>query len=179
MATEYLGAVKIFAGGFAIKGYALCQGQLLSIQQNTALFSLLGTTFGGNGVSNFQLPDLRSRLPIGQGNGQGLTPRVIGEIGGVENVTLLTATVPSHGHTFNASTTVGNTNAPGSTVLAGSTAPTDGAFYVNPTQSGFTPDVMNAQAISPQGGNLPHNNIQPSMGINYQIALVGVYPSRN
>jgi microcystin-dependent protein len=178
MATEYLGAVKIFAGNFAITGFALCAGQTMGISQNTALFSLLGTSFGGNGVSTFMLPDLRSRLPIGQGTGQGLTPRVIGEFAGQENVTLLTATTPPHNHMFNASTSFGNTNAPGPTVLAGTTASTDGAFYADPTQSGFTAEVMNAQAVSQQGGSLPHNNIQPSMGINYQIALVGLFPSR-
>jgi microcystin-dependent protein len=179
MAEEYLGAIKIFAGSYAIKGFALCQGQTMSIQQNTALFSLLGITFGGNGVNNFMLPNLQSRLPIGQGNGQGLTPRVIGEMAGLENVTLIATTTPPHNHVFNASTSIGNTNVPGPTVLAGTTATTDGTFYADPNQTNFTRELMNAQAVSPQGGNLPHNNIQPSMGINYQIALVGIYPSRN
>jgi microcystin-dependent protein len=179
MAIEYLGAIKIFAGNYAITGYALCQNQIMSISQNTALFSLLGTTFGGNGISTFQLPDLRSRLPIGQGNGQGLTPRIMGEPGGQESVTLTISTTPPHNHIFNASTSFGNTNAPGQTVLAGQLASTDGAFYADPTQSGFTPEVMNGQALSPQGSSLPHNNIQPSMGINYQIALSGLFPSRN
>src|SRR5579862_8605274 len=170
MATEYLGAVKIFAGAYAIKNYAFCAGQLLSIQQNAALFALLGTTFGGNGINNFQLPDLRSRLPVGQGNGPGLTPRVIGEVGGVEGVTLLSNNVPGHTHTLNATTSMGTTSIPGPALLAGNLAATDGDFYVHPTQHGFTAEVMNQNALSGAGGSLPHNNIQPSMGINYLIA---------
>src|SRR5580700_1719215 len=102
MAQEYLGAIKLFAGNYAINGYAFAHGQLLAINQSTALFSLLGTTYGGNGVSTFQLPNLQSVLPIGQGNGAGLTPRVLGETGGVENVTLLNANVPTHTHGFTA-----------------------------------------------------------------------------
>jgi microcystin-dependent protein len=177
MVTEYLGAVKVFAGNFAPKGYALTAGQLLSIQQNTALFSLLGTTFGGNGISNFQLPDLRSRLPIGQGNGQGLTPRVMGELAGSDNVSLLTSNVPPHNHVFNASTTAANGHTAGPTVLLGALA-SGSAFYA--TQgTGTTPVPINLNAVSFQGGNLPHNNVQPSMALTYIIALSGVFPSRS
>jgi len=178
MAEEYLGAIKIFAGNYAITGYAFCQGSTLAINQYTALFSLLGTTYGGNGISTFQLPNLQSSLPISWGNGQGLTPRVIGETGGTDNVTLLTSSVPPHGHAFNASTSFGAVSAPGTTVLAGQLASTDGAFYVTPGQTGFTAETMAAQALSPQGGNLPHNNVQPSMGINYLICMSGIFPSR-
>jgi microcystin-dependent protein len=181
MATEYLGAVKIFAGNFAIKGYAFCAGQLLSIQQNAALFSLLGTAFGGNGVTNFQLPDLRGRLPIGQGAGPGLSPRTMGEISGSESVTILSNNVPSHTHTLNASATQGTTNVPGPSLVTGTlaAAPTDMGFYVHSTQTGYTAETMNVTALGLQGGNLPHNNIQPSMGINYLIALQGIFPSRS
>ena len=177
--AEYIGAVKIFAGNYAISGYAFCAGQLLSIQQNQALFALLGTTFGGNGVSNFQLPDLRSRLPIGQGQGPGLTPRTIGEVGGVENVTLLGNNVPSHGHTLNATLNTGTTNVPGPALIAGNLASTDMGFYVHPSQAGYTPETLNVGTLPTAGGNLPHNNIQPSMGINYIIALQGIFPSRS
>jgi microcystin-dependent protein len=179
MAAEYLGAVKLFAGNFAISGYAFCAGQLMSIQQNAALFSILGTTYGGNGVQTFQLPDLRSRLPIGQGNGIGLTPRVIGEIGGSENVSLLSNNVPPHNHVFNASTTPTTTGAAGPTVMPGALKSTDGTFYTATGQAGLTLAQMNPGAVQPQGRSLPHNNIQPSMGINYIIALQGIFPSRN
>lgn len=178
MVTEYLGAIKVFAGSFAIKGYAMCQGQLLSIQQNTALFSLLGTYYGGNGVSNFQLPDLRGRLPIGTGNGQGLSPRVIGELGGVDNVSLLSANVPQHNHIFNASTTAATMNTAGPANLLGA-APTGIEFYATAGGSGVTPVTINPNAVSQQGGNLPHNNIQPSTALTYIIALNGVFPSQN
>ena len=179
MVQEYLGAVKLFAGNFAIRGYAFCAGQVLSIQQNTALFAILGTTYGGNGVNNFQLPDLRSRLPIGQGNGQGLSPRVIGEIGGVENVSLLSNNVPPHNHLFNASSTPTTTGTAGPTVQPGALKAADGTFYTAPGQTNLNLVGLNQGAVQPQGGNLPHNNIQPSMGINYIIALQGVFPSRN
>jgi microcystin-dependent protein len=104
---------------------------------------------------------------------------VFGEVGGIENVTLLSTTVPPHNHSLNAGLSTGTTTLPGPTLLTGNLAATDGDFYVHPTQPGFTAEVMNASTLPPQGGNLPHNNIQPSLGINYLIALVGIYPSRN
>jgi microcystin-dependent protein len=181
MAQEYLGAIKLFAGNYAIVGYALAQGQLLAINQSTALFALLGTTYGGNGVSTFQLPNLQSRLPIGQGNGAGLTPRVMGEIGGLDNVTLQAANTPSHGHVFNGAGTINktSTDTAGPTVLLGPVgAASRDTFYAPATASGLTPQLLNPLAVGSVGGNLPHNNIQPSMGINYIIALQGIFPSR-
>jgi microcystin-dependent protein len=177
MSTDFLGAVMAFAGNFAPKGYALAQGQLTSIQQNTALFSLLGTTYGGDGIRTFQLPDLRSRLPIGQGNGQGLSPRPIGELSGVENVTLLSSNVPPHNHMFNASTTPGTTKTAGSTVLVGAFPAGSGESFYAPSTATLT--QFNVNAVGFQGGNQPHNNVQPSMAINYCVALVGIFPSRN
>jgi microcystin-dependent protein len=180
MSADFLGAVKLFAGGFAIKGYALANGQTMSIQQNAALFSLLGTTFGGNGVTTFLLPNLQSRIPLGQGNGVGLTPRVMGETGGVENVQLTTSTVPPHLHSFNATQAPTTTGAVGPTVLTGALqTATDGEFYAAPGQPGFTTASLSTSAVSLVGGNLPHNNIQPSIAITYLIALTGIYPSRN
>jgi microcystin-dependent protein len=179
---EYLGAIKLFAGSYAIKGYAFAQGQLMSIQQSTALFSLLGTTYGGNGVSTFQLPNLQSRLPISWGNGSGLTPRVIGEIGGVDNVTLLSSSVPPHTHSFNAASAINrtSTNTAGPTVVLGPVgAGSTHTFYAPANASDFQSQLLNQGAVVPVGGNLPHNNIQPSMGINYIIALNGIFPSRN
>jgi len=142
------------------------------------LFSLLGTTFGGNGVSNFQLPNLQSQLPIGWGNGQGLTPRVIGETGGVDNVSLLPTNVPTHNHVFNASTTAVSTPTAGPTVVLGALGSADGKFYAPNTAPGFSVTPLGATAVSVAGGSLPHNNVQPCLGINYIIALTGVFPSR-
>jgi microcystin-dependent protein len=179
MAEDYLGAVKLFGGTFAPVGWAMCAGQTLPISQNTALYSLLGTTFGGDGVSTFQLPNLQSRLPIGQGAGAGLTPRIMGEMAGVESVTLTTATVPQHTHTFNASTTATNTNKAGPTVLLGALQAADGTFYAAPNEAGFAAESLNAQSVVPAGGSQPHNNIQPCLGVTYIIALEGIYPSRS
>jgi len=179
MSAEFLGAVKLFAGNFAIRGFAMCDGQILSISQNAALFALLGTTFGGNGSSTFQLPNLQGRVPIGMGNGAGLTSRVIGESGGAESVTLLAANVPSHTHRLNATSASTTATTPGSGVLTGSLNASDGTFYTAPGQPGFTVVAMNAAAVNQQGGNQPHNNIQPSLAINYIIALTGIFPTRN
>jgi microcystin-dependent protein len=179
MVQEYLGAVKIFAGSYAIQNYAMCQGQTMSIAQNNALFALLGTTYGGNGVATFMLPNLQSALPLGWGNGQGLTPRVIGETGGVDNVTLLSATVPPHTHVFNASSNPTTTNSAGETVLLGALTTTDGTFYLPPSSTVTpSPISLSTTAVSSVGGSQPHNNIQPSMGINYIICLAGIFPSR-
>jgi microcystin-dependent protein len=175
---DFVGAVKLFAGNFAFVGSAMCQGQLMAISQNTALFSLLGTSFGGDGRSTFGLPDLRGRVPIGVGQGAGLTNRVLGEIGGSENVTLTTTTVPTHSHTLNATTALTSTTTAGPSVLTGTLNASDGKFYTTPNQLEFVTVAMNPGAVSARGGSLPHNNIQPSMGINYLIMLQGVFPSR-
>jgi microcystin-dependent protein len=179
MGAEYLGAVKLFAGNFAIKGYAFCAGQQLAINQNQALFALLGTTYGGNGQTTFALPDLRGRVPIGMGQGAGLSPRTLGEASGAESVTLLTSNVPIHTHTLNATTATTTTTTAGPGVLTGTLKASDGAFYTLPTQTEFATFSMNAGAVALRGGGQPHNNIQPSLGINYLIALVGIFPSRN
>jgi microcystin-dependent protein len=175
--TEYLGAIKIFGGTYAPKAYAFAAGQLLSIQQNVALFSLYGTFYGGNGVSNFALPDLRSRLPLGQGQGLGLSFYSIGEIGGTENVTMLSTNVPPHNHLFNASGNPATTNIASTSTLLGK-SPTTTTFYAPAGGSNVRVVQLNPNAVGPQGGNLPHNNIQPSMGLNYIVSLQGVFPSQ-
>jgi microcystin-dependent protein len=175
---EYIGAIKVFAGSYAIRGYVFAQGQTLAINQYTALFSLYGTTYGGNGVSTFQLPNMQSVLPISMGNGSGLTPRVIGETGGVENVTVLTSNVPSHNHVFNATTATATTGTAGSTVQLGTSAGTE-TFYAPAGTAGLATLPLNVNALTIIGGNLPHNNIQPSIAITYLIALTGIFPSRN
>jgi microcystin-dependent protein len=177
MSQEFLGAVKLLAFPFPPKGYALCQGQLLSIQQNAALFSLLGTFYGGNGIQTFALPDLQGRVPRGQGQGAGLSPVVMGEKAGVENVTLIAQTVPSHLHSFQASTASGNSNNPSGNMLATLTDAGD-VFYA-PFDGGFTAALMPANSVSTVGQNLPHSNLQPTVCINYSICLSGIFPSRN
>lgn len=176
MSDPYLGEVRPLAFNFAPSGWAQCNGQLLSIQQNTALFSLLGTYYGGNGVQTFQLPDLRGRVPFAQSGSY-----TIGQIGGVENVTLLQTQMPQHNHFFVGTTSSGNDLAPTnsgfllgtvSNVHSGSAAD---SFYGGTT--GLT--GLNPGSISPVGSNQPHTNIQPYLAINWCIALVGIYPSRN
>jgi microcystin-dependent protein len=179
MAQEFIGAVKLFAGNFAISNYSFCNGATLAISQNQALFSLLGTTYGGNGVTTFQLPDLRGRVPISQGQGPGLTNRVIGTPGGLENVTLTTATTPPHQHAFNASTGATTTAVAGPSVVTGKLQSTDGAFYTAAGQPGFTLVNLNANAVSQMGGGQAHNNQQPTLAISYLISLYGIFPSRN
>jgi microcystin-dependent protein len=179
MAADFVGAVKLISWNFASRGYAFCNGQLLPINQNQALFSLLGTTFGGNGQTNFALPNLQGSVPVGMGSGAGLTPRVIGQTGGSPSVTLLASNTPPHIHALNATTATTTGTVPGTGVLTGSLSASDGPFYTAPGQAGFTVVAMNDAAVNSKGGREPHNNIQPSMVINYMIALQGVFPSRN
>lgn len=169
----YLAEIYIGGMNFAPRGYAACQGQLLSIAQNTALFSLLGTTFGGNGQTTFALPDLRGRVPMGDGQGPGLSAHTLGEVGGVETVTLIATEIPAHSHSLNAVTEAGNTSVPTGAYLANT-----GALDKEYRPTG-TPAVMNAAAIGNAGGNQPHNNLQPYLVLNFYIALVGIFPSRN
>src|SRR5947209_8680014 len=155
MSSEpFLASIAIFAGNFAPRGWALCNGQILPIAQNTALFSLLGTTYGGNGQTTFALPDLRSRAPIGAGQGPGLSNIDLGQVGGTENVTLLTSNMPMHNHSLNASTTAADTGTPGSTVVFGNGGdPRSGgiAFYI-----AATPDVaLLPGSIGFAGQNIP------------------------
>jgi microcystin-dependent protein len=184
MAEPYIGQIEAFAFGYAPRGWLTCAGQTLPINQYQALFSLLGTTYGGDGIRTFQLPDLRSRLAVGQGNGPGLTPRVLGQTGGEENHTLLQTETPQHNHALMAAAnpaTSSNTNTPGpSTVLAQSTGKQGQnqftlALYAtdnNPSQA------MASGSISNIGGT-PHANLMPYLALNFCISLSGIYPSRN
>ncbi len=171
---EYIGAIQIFAGNFAPRGWALCEGQILPIQQNTALFSILGTTYGGNGTTTFGLPDLRGRMPIGFGAGPGLTPRQLGEKSGAEAVTLTTAQIPSHTHTYNALSGNRESTSPANNFLG--VAP--GAWY-GQKDAGDTLLPMGAEAVSPAGGSQPHNNMPPYLGLSFIICLQGIYPPRS
>jgi microcystin-dependent protein len=171
MTDPFIGEIRGFGGNFAPRGWSLCQGQPLSIAQNSALFSILGTTYGGDGVTTFALPDLRGRVPIQQGTGPGLSNYALGQQTGTETVTLNTTQMPSHNHALLASgEDAGNKN-PSGQVLATTTTP---AYVATPIDV-----VMNPLAINNTGGNQPHNNLQPLLAINFIIALVGIFPSRN
>jgi microcystin-dependent protein len=176
MAEPFLGQILLVGFNFAPQGWALCNGQLLSITQNTALFSLLGTQYGGDGQTTFALPDLRSRVPIHQGQGNGLSNYAMGEMAGVENVTLLLSQIPSHNHLINATNAAGGVQTPGNNFLAAATAggrPAD-IYSAGPSQGTLSPN-----AVSVAGGGQPHTNIQPVLAMNYIIALQGIFPSRS
>lgn len=174
MSDQYLGEIRMFAGNFAISQWAMCNGQLLPISQYSALFSLLGTYYGGNGTNNFALPDMRGRAPVHQGNGSGLSPYVIGEQRGVENVTLTTGNLPSHTHAYTpqANNSAAAASRPGGGYLANS-----GSAALYATSSDGT--TMGPQNLGLAGGNLPFSVIQPVLCITFLIALQGIYPSRN
>jgi microcystin-dependent protein len=173
MSDQYLGEIRMFGGNFAPYGWALCNGQLLAISQNTALFSLIGTYYGGDGVTTFALPNLQSRVAIHQGQGTGLSPYVIGQNGGTENVTLTSQQMPQHNHSLNANPGNANSNRANGNSLATATNNTN--IYTNAAPA----EAMNAASIGLAGSSQPHNNIQPYLCITFIIALQGIYPSRN
>jgi len=167
----FVGQIKIFAFNFNPRGHALCNGQLLSIATNTALFSLLGTTYGGNGVNNFALPNLQSRIAIHFGQGPGLPNYTMGQLAGEENHTLIAGEMPQHNH-FAVSTTN----------QSDQTYPPNTLWAVGGSSQGYTSSAsgtMAPTALAQAGGNQPHNNMQPFLVVNYSIALVGIFPSRN
>lgn len=175
MANPYVGEIRIVAFNFAPSGWALCNGQIIRIAQNSALFSILGTFFGGDGTTNFALPNMQASLPMATGNGAGVTPRVLGEAGGEFSVTLTGTQIPQHNHGVACDAGGGTLSAPA------------GAFWANDgtgrginlyaTTAG-TPQVMSTSALQLTGGNLPHNNLPPYLGLNFIIALTGTYPPR-
>ena len=173
MAEPFLGEIRMVGFNFAPVGWALCDGQLVGISQNTALFSLLGTTYGGDGRVTFGLPDLRGRVPIHQGTGPGLTPRMIGESSGDEYVSLTVSELPSHSHAANCHSGPGNANQP------------QGRYWSkdlgvsSATYSDTAGAAMNTGAIGATGSGVPHYNLQPYLVLNFVIALVGIFPSRN
>lgn len=173
MSEPFIGEIKILPYTFAPKGWAYCNGQLLAISQNQALFSILGTTYGGNGINNFALPNLQGRVPLHAGTGPGLTPRSLGEASGSGAVSLTVSQIPFHTHTLS----VGNV--PGTQRNVNNAYPAQ-AGSLESYQENTTPLVpMNAAAVANTGGGQPHTNMQPYLGINYCIALVGIFPSRN
>lgn len=170
MSNPFLGEVRMFGFGFAPKTWALCNGQLLSIQQNAALFSLLGTMYGGNGVNNFALPNLQSRVPMHRSNDG---TYVQGALGGTEQVTITQATMPAHIHSLVGTTATADKKVPVG-VLATSAVATD--FFYSPATNLST---LNPASIGMTGSGVGHSNLQPYLTINYCIALQGIFPSRN
>jgi microcystin-dependent protein len=168
-----LASILIFAGNFAPRGWAFCNGQVLSISQNTALFSLLGTTYGGNGIQTFGLPDLRGRVPIHYGQGPGLSNYDLGQMSGTENVTMLLTNMPAHNHLINANSGAGDTAAPAGAIPA-NTGALDREYSTSAANV-----TMNAQMVSQTGGSQPFSIMQPYLALNYIIALQGIFPSRN
>lgn len=173
MSEPFIAQITMFGGNFAPRGWAFCQGQILSIAQNTALFSLLGTTFGGNGQTTFALPDLRGRVPLGPGQGPGLPSFDLGEVAGEPTHTLIVTEMPAHNHTTRASNVAGNSTSPSGNNLAVSS--TRDAVYTSTAPNAS----MAAGNVGATGGSQPHNNMQPYLGISFIIALEGIYPSRN
>jgi len=175
MSEPFVAEIKIWAGNFAPRGWAFCNGQLLPISQNTALFSLIGTIYGGDGRTTTGLPDFQGRAPMHPGLGPGLTDRRLGQEGGVEIVTLSEAQTPSHNHTMNATANPAEAPGPG---LSGGNAlgrSVGGAYYATNTN----PTPFNSSTMQNTGGGQGHNNLQPFLGISFIIALQGLYPSRN
>jgi microcystin-dependent protein len=174
MAEPFLAQISIFTFNFAPRGFAFCDGQLLPISQNTALFSLLGTTFGGNGTSTFALPNLQASVPVHAGQGTGLSPYTLGQAGGVPSVTLTVGELPAHTHTVGCQTG-GGVNGPANAVWG------NGARGKPPAYSttGSPSDDLSGSALSSAGSGQAHNNISPYLTLLFCIALQGVFPSRN
>jgi len=173
MSNQFVGEIKIFAGNFAPKGWAFCNGQLLALSQNTALFSLLGTFYGGDGKSNFALPNLQGSAPVHQGQGNGLSEYFLGQQGGSQFVTLLQSEMPAHTHTVQANSAGGGQISPVNNVwssLAGRTPP--------PLYASATNTQMSPMATAIAGSSLPHNNMCPYLALNFIIAMQGVFPAR-
>ncbi|HEY6942979.1 phage tail protein [Dokdonella sp.] len=171
MSAPFLGEIRMFGCNFAPRGWMFCNGQLLPIQQYTAVFALLGTYYGGNGTTNFALPDLRGRAPMAYGDGPGLTPRVIGETSGVENVSLLSTEMPVHTHAMGAQATrADRANATGASFAQSATP-----IY----STGAPSAALSPVSVSLAGGGQPHNNMQPFLAVNFCIAVNGIFPSRS
>lgn len=169
----FVAEIRIFPFNFAPKGWAFCDGQLLPLSQNTALFSLLGTTYGGNGKSNFALPDLQGRAPMHPGQGPGLSLHDLGETGGSETVSLLESEIPSHSHSVVAGIDVADLQDPANQLLTRSSG---GNLYQTNTSDNIV--AMSGQSLAPAGGDQPHNNMMPYLTFYFCIALQGVYPPR-
>ena len=181
MTQPFVGQIMMFCGNFAPIGRAFCDGQLMAISQNTALFSLLGTYYGGDGRSTFALPNLQGSVPVHMGQGPGLSVYQLGQSGGTQNVTLLATQMPAHSHVFSASTASATSPSPSDQLPAKPTAANASAYAVSQSlpYPALAPQTMNPQSCSVVGGSVAHNNMMPTLFITFVIALVGIFPSRN
>ncbi|MET0616310.1 MAG: tail fiber protein [Luteibacter sp.] len=183
MSDQYIGEIRLFGFARVPEGWFACDGSLKPIAQYETLYVLLGTTYGGDGVNTFGVPDLRGQVPVHQGNGQGLTPRPIGSGGGTEQVTLTVAQLPAHTHTMSASTANATSGSPSGLLPAAivnntpPTPPPADQFYINPTT--VQPVTMNSQTIQNQGGSQPHDNMMPTLTANFCISYIGIYPTQS
>jgi microcystin-dependent protein len=180
MADSYIGEIRMFAGNYAPVDWHLCDGSLLAISQYQVLYALIGTTYGGDGMNTFALPDLRGRVPVSTGQGPGLSNYVLGQPFGTENVTLTAATMPTHNHPFNATSTGATSLKPtpsGSMTLA--TSPSNTYLYAKQTTPPIPVVQLAPTDVGAAGGNVSHTNIMPVLAINYIIALTGIYPQFN
>lgn len=169
--------IRLFAGNFSPRSWAFCSGQILSIAQNTALFSLLGTTYGGNGATTFALPDLRGRVPVGTGQGPGLPNFTLGEIGGTETVNLLINNLPAHTHT--ASLSMGARNGAGNSISPTGNYPANVTNGYSNTQDAQMAPLNGSATVGNTGGSQPFSIMSPYLGLNYIICMEGIFPSRN
>lgn len=176
MSTPFVGEIRMFGFPRVPSGWLPCNGQLLPISQNEVLFSLIGTTYGGDGQTTFAVPDLRGRVPLHAGRGPGLSLRTLGETGGAERVTLTTAQISTHAHGFNATTTAASATTPDSSLALG--ALSDDSLYATDI-SDATPIALAPNSISASGGSAPHENLMPTLTVQLCIAAQGLYPSRN
>ncbi|AIY41594.1 Microcystin dependent protein [Collimonas arenae] len=177
MSTPYVGEIRLFAFSRIPTGWLACDGSSQAISTYETLYALIGTTYGGDGQQTFNMPDMRGRVPLHQGTGPGLTTRVQGQVDGVENVTLLSSSMPGHSHPYAATTTLATVTTPASNVQLGAAANSD-KTYTN-SVSGLTPFVLTPAAISSAGNNLPHDNTMPTLTVSFCIAWAGIFPSQS
>jgi microcystin-dependent protein len=169
----YIGEIRLFAGNYAPKGWAICDGKMLRVNENQALFSIIGNQYGGDGKSTFALPDLRGKVAMHKGAGPGLTPRPLASTGGSETVTLLTGQIPPHTHQAKCQTSSNSQSPVGNVWGPGPARPTIRQIYANVVDT-----VLNPGSLGPAGNSQPHNNMQPYLGLNFIIALEGIFPPK-
>lgn len=172
-----MGTIMLFAGNFQVRGFIFCNGQLMSIEQNSALFSILGTTYGGDGIQTFGIPDLRGRTPVGTGTGNGLSNVQLGQMGGIPNTTLTLANLPAHSHPLTVQVEVSSVNAGSDEAAGGFLTTTSSNFYATSGGGGHLGGPNGASGVA--GGNVPFNTESPYLGLNYLMVTEGIYPSRS
>ena len=183
MSDFFVGEIKMFGLNFAPVNFAFCNGALLSIADNETLYVLIGTTYGGDGQNTFALPDFRSRVPVSQGQGSGLSSYALGQLGGVESVTLISTQMPAHNHALVANNIQGSIDVPNATAMPAQAVQAVGGgsavLYANTGTAPVTPQAMLTQAVGVTGGSLAHSNLMPSLAVTFVIALFGIFPTRN